>query len=152
MMEAVHTSETSVDNNFTRQYNPEGNSEHHTRRRENLKSHKVNLYEEATLRCIRRFTHPWWWRQHAPLKHRSTIILHGSISQKTTLIIVLAAVRTWNLTKYLHASFWYRTRILVVFRDNFSSFINLARDSVSVTPCTQSIQPTLNYRDWRSKG
>jgi hypothetical protein len=29
----------------------------------------------------------------------STIILHGSISQKTTLNIILAAVRTWNLTK-----------------------------------------------------
>jgi hypothetical protein len=41
MMEAVRTSETSFDNNFTRQYNPEGNSEHHTRRRENLKSHKT---------------------------------------------------------------------------------------------------------------
>jgi hypothetical protein len=25
---------------FTRQYNPEDSSEHHTRRRENLKSHK----------------------------------------------------------------------------------------------------------------
>jgi hypothetical protein len=37
MMEAVRTSETSVDNNFTRQYNPEDSSEHHTRRRENLK-------------------------------------------------------------------------------------------------------------------
>jgi len=40
MMEAVRTSETSVDNHFTRQYNPEDSSEHHTRRRENLKSHK----------------------------------------------------------------------------------------------------------------
>jgi hypothetical protein len=39
MMEAVRTSETSVDNHFTRQYIPEDNSEHHTRRRENLKSH-----------------------------------------------------------------------------------------------------------------
>jgi hypothetical protein len=39
-MEAVCTSETSVDNHFTWQYNPEDNSEHHTRRRENLKSHK----------------------------------------------------------------------------------------------------------------
>jgi hypothetical protein len=39
MMEAVRTSETSVDNYFTRQYIPEYNSEHHTRRRENLKSH-----------------------------------------------------------------------------------------------------------------
>jgi hypothetical protein len=40
-MEAVRTSETSVDNHFTRQYNPEDNTEHHTRRRENLKSHMV---------------------------------------------------------------------------------------------------------------
>jgi hypothetical protein len=39
MMEAVRTSETSVDNNFTRQYIPEDNSEHHTRLRENLKCH-----------------------------------------------------------------------------------------------------------------
>jgi hypothetical protein len=38
MMEAARTSETSVDNHFTRQYNPEDSSEHHTRRRENLKS------------------------------------------------------------------------------------------------------------------
>jgi hypothetical protein len=41
MMEAVRTSETSVDNHFTRQYNPEDSSEHHTRRCENLKSHGV---------------------------------------------------------------------------------------------------------------
>jgi hypothetical protein len=32
LMEAVRTSETSVDNYFTRQYIPEDNSEHHTRR------------------------------------------------------------------------------------------------------------------------
>jgi hypothetical protein len=38
MMEAVRTFETSVDNHFTRQYIPEDNSEHHTRRREKLKS------------------------------------------------------------------------------------------------------------------
>jgi thiamine phosphate synthase YjbQ (UPF0047 family) len=42
MMEAVRTSETSADN-FTRQYIPEDNSEHHTRRRENLKSHMKEL-------------------------------------------------------------------------------------------------------------
>jgi hypothetical protein len=46
-MEAVRTSETSVDNHFTRQYNPEDSSEHHTRRRENLKSHKSHT--DATL-------------------------------------------------------------------------------------------------------
>jgi hypothetical protein len=37
-MEAVRTSETSVDNHFTRQYIPEDNSEHHTCRRKKLKS------------------------------------------------------------------------------------------------------------------
>jgi hypothetical protein len=39
MMEAARTSETSVDNYFTRQYIPEDKSELRTRRRENLKSH-----------------------------------------------------------------------------------------------------------------
>jgi hypothetical protein len=42
MMEAARNSETSVDNYFTRQYNPEDKSELHTRRRENLKSHNMN--------------------------------------------------------------------------------------------------------------
>jgi thiamine phosphate synthase YjbQ (UPF0047 family) len=39
MMEAVRISETSVENYFTLKYIPEDNYEHHTRRRENLKSH-----------------------------------------------------------------------------------------------------------------
>jgi hypothetical protein len=38
-MEAARTSETLVGNYFTRQYIPEDNSELHTRRRENFKSH-----------------------------------------------------------------------------------------------------------------
>jgi hypothetical protein len=50
MMEAVRTSEMSVDNHFTWQYIPEDNSEHHTRRRENLKSHI-----EQSLLVIRQF-------------------------------------------------------------------------------------------------
>jgi len=29
----------------------------------------------------------WWWRQYVPLKRRSTIILHGSTTQKTALNI-----------------------------------------------------------------
>jgi hypothetical protein len=37
-----------LDNHFTRQYNPEDSSEHHTRRRENLKSHTA-LYQLALL-------------------------------------------------------------------------------------------------------
>jgi hypothetical protein len=60
MMEAVRTSETSVDNHFTRQYIPEDNSEHHTRRRENLKSHIIkicsivpdNLTQPSTVRVL----------------------------------------------------------------------------------------------------
>jgi hypothetical protein len=46
-MEAVRTSETSVYNHFTRQYNPEDSSEHHTRRRENLKSHMYLLFRKC---------------------------------------------------------------------------------------------------------
>jgi hypothetical protein len=40
MMEAARSSETSVDNHFTRQYIPEDNSERHAFRRENFKSRK----------------------------------------------------------------------------------------------------------------
>jgi hypothetical protein len=43
MMEAARTSETSVDNYFTRQYIPEDKSELYTRRRENWKSHTDNF-------------------------------------------------------------------------------------------------------------
>jgi hypothetical protein len=42
--------------------------------------------------------HPCWWRQYVSLKCRLTIILYGSTSQKTILNIILAVVRTWNLT------------------------------------------------------
>jgi hypothetical protein len=48
MMEAVRSSETSFENIFTRQYIPEDNSEHHTRRRENLKSHDVSRVGAST--------------------------------------------------------------------------------------------------------
>jgi hypothetical protein len=34
-----------VDNYFTRQYIPEDNSEHHTHRRENLKSHNIQFVD-----------------------------------------------------------------------------------------------------------
>jgi hypothetical protein len=59
MMEAVRTSETSVDNHFTRQYNPEDNSEHHTRRRENLKSREYTVFKNSvrTSRRTQHFTH-----------------------------------------------------------------------------------------------
>jgi hypothetical protein len=44
MMEAERTFETSVDNDFKRQYIPKDNSELHARRSENLKSHEVWMY------------------------------------------------------------------------------------------------------------
>jgi hypothetical protein len=44
MMETARTSETSVENYFTRQYIPEDKSELHTRRRENLKCHNIGAY------------------------------------------------------------------------------------------------------------
>jgi hypothetical protein len=40
---------------------------------------------------------PWWWRQYAPPKRRSTSRLHVAIFLKA-VIFILAAVRTWNLT------------------------------------------------------
>jgi hypothetical protein len=43
MMEAARTSETSVDNYFTRQYIPEYKSELHTRRRENLEISQTEI-------------------------------------------------------------------------------------------------------------
>jgi hypothetical protein len=65
-------------------------------------------------------THPWWWRQYAPLKRRSTIILHGSTSQKTALNIILAAVRTWNLTIFfLSSSRQMPVRLLKFGHDRF---------------------------------
>jgi hypothetical protein len=48
MMVAARTSETSVDNYFKRQYIPEVNSEHLTRRRENLKSHGFKIVLSAS--------------------------------------------------------------------------------------------------------
>jgi hypothetical protein len=48
MKEAARTSETSVDIQLrTRQYIPE-DSELHTRRRENLKSHKYHFYSQRS--------------------------------------------------------------------------------------------------------
>jgi len=54
MMEAARSSETSVDNYFTRQYIPQDKSELHTRRRENLKSHTNN--SDIYFRPISMFT------------------------------------------------------------------------------------------------
>jgi hypothetical protein len=61
MMEAVRTSETLVDNYFTWQYIPEDNSEHHTRHRENLKSHINACYCTVKHVSAQRFHILWKW-------------------------------------------------------------------------------------------
>jgi hypothetical protein len=61
-MEAVRTSETSVDNYFTRQYLPEDNSEHHTGRRENLKSNDSELNNRS-----HSYQKNWDVSRHCPL-------------------------------------------------------------------------------------
>jgi hypothetical protein len=86
MMEAVRTSETSVDNHFTRQYIPEDNSEHHTRRHENLKSHinkstdlpqilvwlvSCSRYQDVHLNY--RF---WKWHASYPCTYRFSLCLY----------------------------------------------------------------------------
>jgi hypothetical protein len=76
-----------------------------------------------------RVTHPWWWRQYAPLKRRSTIILHGITSQKTTPNIILAAVRTWNLTNIFVCTnnAWLPEKVFIRFfiigNNNFNSWL-----------------------------
>jgi hypothetical protein len=45
-----------VDNHSTRQYNPEDSFEHHTRRRENLKSHKLKVAHEMNFVVV---LHQW---------------------------------------------------------------------------------------------
>jgi hypothetical protein len=55
MMEAVRTSETSVDNHFTRQYNPEDSSEHQVILNWNT-THKTHSVRLMTL--INPFGHP----------------------------------------------------------------------------------------------
>jgi hypothetical protein len=70
--------------------------------------------------------------EYAPLKRRSKIILHGSISQKTILNIILAAVRTWNLTSY----YWFplRYQILVSHFKQYIHWVSAPRNLI--TPCT----------------
>jgi hypothetical protein len=51
------------------------------------------------LRMITKDLKPWWWRQQAPLKRReASTRLHCATAQRTAMSI-LAALRTWNLTK-----------------------------------------------------
>jgi hypothetical protein len=75
MMEAARTYETSVDNYFTRQYIPEDKSEHHTRRRENLKSHivKFMFHYKILLACLQ--SSSLYWIKRQVLRRFCTVLL-----------------------------------------------------------------------------
>jgi hypothetical protein len=69
--------------------------------------------------------HPWWWRQYAPLKRRSTIILHGSTSQKTILnktkkqlAEILHVINPLLQTQIACVSFWAIPSSSAVGNDN----------------------------------
>jgi hypothetical protein len=65
---------------------------------------------------------PWWWRQHVPLKHRSTSTWrHGSTSQKTLKFIV----KIWLPIRTINGNFY-------VTIDNFFWKCNNAVRSTSV--------------------
>jgi hypothetical protein len=51
LLAALRTSETAVDNYFTRQYIPGDNSELQARRRENLKSHNEEVAYKIIINC-----------------------------------------------------------------------------------------------------
>jgi hypothetical protein len=68
MMEAVRTSETSVDNHFTRQYISEGSPD------DGGSMHLWNVGRQSFYTPVHLRRQSWWWRQYAPLKRRSTRI------------------------------------------------------------------------------
>jgi hypothetical protein len=83
---AVRTSETSVDNHFTRQYIPEDNSEHHTRRRENLKAHDftrvcdiTDVYVRMSVVCIYTSKNSVYYKQNSSTKVK---MLAGLLSRE----------------------------------------------------------------------
>jgi hypothetical protein len=77
MMEAVRTSETSVDNYFTRQYIPEDNSELHTRRLENLKSHLLDTCYNSFGRVIIFSQRPLTTADNTTQKHKNILAPNG---------------------------------------------------------------------------
>jgi hypothetical protein len=90
---------------------------------------------------VARLTHPWWWRQYTPLKRRSTIILHGSTTQKTALNIVQKNVGTFGINPcdegncliwrhdtgfiLLHSFIFYFTHKRIPHKNNTFTAVNL---------------------------
>jgi hypothetical protein len=95
MMEAVRTSETSVDNLFTRQYNPEDSSEHHTRRRENLKSQIKMSFIRTRPPPPPRGTRPIVW-EHLGYVKLGAIHDHGPSHFATVVVVGLTLVPAFS--------------------------------------------------------
>jgi hypothetical protein len=90
MIEAARTSETSVDNYFTRQYIPEDKSELHTRRRENLKSH---ISWKVFLKLVSRFISDEPHSEHSCVLRfnmKSSLDQFSSVNSAFTLVVPLA--------------------------------------------------------------
>jgi hypothetical protein len=54
--------------------------------------------------------HHQGWDEHVPLKRRSTIILHGSISQKIILSIIIINL-LMIITKWYPQAYWIQNRL-----------------------------------------
>jgi hypothetical protein len=58
---------------------------------------QLSIPEDSQLRTSA--SSPWWWRQYAPLKRRSTPTrLNGGTFQKALIFRFILAVSTWDLT------------------------------------------------------
>jgi hypothetical protein len=79
MMEAVRTSETSVDNHFTRQYNPEDSSEHNGITHIPLKQKSVIRYVNGTYTC-------WYSHNKSAIYKVSTKSVIGFQTKKIQLV------------------------------------------------------------------
>jgi hypothetical protein len=105
-----------------------------------------------------------WWRQHAPLKRRSTIILHGSTSKKTILDLssclgcIVFRCRTGVKDEK------GRMQVVVVFLNyipnicleghrTMDNIRNLSHESVSAAEfhiglCSTTLPPTFSWVEW----
>jgi hypothetical protein len=111
--------------------------------------------------------HPWWWRQYAPLKRRSTIILHGSITQKTALNNYSAYLRTTYRSVYFKRSAvenldillvrsivcvekqWAKKRSLSIYKSMFDNIRKETRNQF-VKAVTVPFRIKINWWDYKS--
>jgi hypothetical protein len=111
MMEAVRTSETSVDNHFTRQYIPEDNSEHHTRRRENLNLTWISFGSNLNLN----FAAPPYLKASSNKNdsNKTCRYVHDILLYKTLFVQVQQFV-ILNFSRPSRPYFWSLTKVILL--------------------------------------